>query len=43
MPTVRLERAEGFPIDNIGIQPDIYMDKYVKDWILYAKDYLENK
>jgi len=43
MPTVRLERAEGFPIDNIGIQPDIYMDKFVKDWILYAKDYLENK
>lgn len=41
MPTVRMLRAQDYPLDNIGIQPDIYMDKYVKDWIQYAKDYIE--
>ena len=43
MPTVRMLRAQDYPLDNIGIQPDIYMDKYIKDWILYAKDYLEKE
>ena len=43
MPTVRMLRAQDYPLDNIGIQPDIYMDKYVKDWVQYAKDYLENE
>jgi len=43
MPTWRSMRLPDYPIDNIGIQPDIYLDKYVKDWIQYAKDYLENK
>ena len=28
---------------NIGIQPDIYMDKFVEDWVKYAQDYLENE
>jgi hypothetical protein len=43
MPTWRSMRLPGYPIDNIGIQPDIYLDKSVKDWILFAVDYLENK
>jgi len=42
MPTVRTSRAQGYPLDNIGVQPDIYMDKYVEDWVQYATDYLEN-
>ncbi|MBZ0200352.1 MAG: hypothetical protein K8H86_10825 [Ignavibacteriaceae bacterium] len=43
MPTVRMLRAQDYPLDNIGIQPDIFMDKYVEDWIQYAKDYLEKE
>ena len=43
MPTVRMLRLPDYPLDNIGIQPDIYMDKYVKDWVQYAKDYMENE
>lgn len=43
MPTWRSLRLPDYPIDNIGIQPDIYMDKSVKDWVQYAVDYLENK
>lgn len=42
MPTYRSLRLPDYPIDNIGIQPDIYLDKSVKDWIQYAVDYLEN-
>jgi Peptidase family S41 len=42
MPTVRTSRSEGYPLDNIGVQPDIYMDKYVDDWVQYAKNYLES-
>jgi len=41
MPTVRMMRLPDYPIDNIGIQPDIFLDKFVNDWIKYAKDYLE--
>jgi len=43
MPTWRSMRLPDYPIDNIGIQPDIYLDKSVKDWIQFAVDYLENK
>ncbi|HEY5535308.1 MAG TPA: S41 family peptidase [Ignavibacteria bacterium] len=43
MPTWRSMRLPDYPIDNIGIQPDIYLDKSVKDWVQYAVDYLENK
>lgn len=43
MPTVRMMRLPDYPLDNIGIQPDIYMDKYVKDWVQYAQDYMENE
>lgn len=42
MPTVRMMRLPEYRLDNIGIQPDIYMDKYIDDWVQYAKDYLEN-
>ena len=43
MPTWRSMRLPDYPIDNIGIQPDIYLDKSVKDWIRFAVDYLENR
>lgn len=42
MPTWRSMRLPDYPIDNIGIQPDIYLDKSVKDWIRFAVDYIEN-
>jgi len=42
MPTWRSMRLPEYPIDNIGIQPDIYLDKSVKDWVRFAVDYLEN-
>ena len=41
MPTVRMMRLPDYPIDNIGIQPDIFLDRFVNDWIEYAKNYLE--
>ena len=43
MPSWISIRLPDYPIDNIGIQPDIYLDKSVKDWIQFAVDYLENK
>jgi len=42
MPTWRDMRLPDYPIDNIGVQPDIYLDKSVKDWVQFAVDYLEN-
>lgn len=42
MPTWRSMRLPDYPIDNIGVQPDIYLDKSVKDWVLFTIDYLEN-
>ena len=33
LPTYRSLRLPDFPIDNIGLQPDIYIDRSVKDWI----------
>lgn len=41
LPTYRSSRLPDYPIDNIGMQPDIYLDKSVKDWIKFALDYLE--
>ncbi|MFC3755707.1 S41 family peptidase [Chryseobacterium tructae] len=42
MPTYRSFRLPVYPIDNIGIQPDVYLDETVEDWITFAKEYLEN-
>jgi len=41
MPTFRTLRLPDFPIDNIGIQPDIYLDASVADWVEFARRYLE--
>ena len=41
LPTYRSLRLPDFPIDNIGIQPDIHIDRSVKDWIKFTVDYLE--
>ena len=41
LPTYRSLRLPDFPIDNIGLQPDIFIDKSVKDWIKFTVDYLE--
>lgn len=42
LPTYRSLRLPDYPIDNIGLQPDIYLDKSVKDWVQFALEYLEN-
>ena len=42
MPTWRAMRLPDYPVDNIGLQPDIYLDKSVEDWVQFAVDYLEN-
>jgi hypothetical protein len=31
--TWRSKRLPYYLIDNIGVQPDIYLDEFVKDWI----------
>ena len=43
MPTYRALRLPDYPIDNIGIQPDVYIDKSVKDWVAFAVKYLEEE
>lgn len=42
LPTFRSLRLPDYPIDNIGIQPDIYLYKTVTDWVKFAKEYLED-
>lgn len=42
LPTYKAMRLPEYPIDNIGIQPDIYLDQSVEDWMQFAIDYLEN-
>lgn len=42
LPAWRARRLPDYPIDNIGVQPDIYLDESVEDWIQFAVDYLEN-
>lgn len=41
LPTYRSLRLPDYPIDNIGIQPDIFLDKSMKDWIQFALKYVE--
>lgn len=41
LPTYKAMRLPDYPIDNIGIQPDIYLDQSVEDWVKFAVDYLE--
>ena len=42
MPTWRAMRLPDYPLDNIGVQPDIYLDESVEDWVQFAIKYLEN-
>jgi hypothetical protein len=42
IPTYRSLRLPDYPIDNIGIQPDIYLDKTVHNWIQFAIEYLQD-
>ncbi|KQB98629.1 hypothetical protein AQF98_21555 [Pedobacter sp. Hv1] len=42
MPTYRAMRLPDYPIDYIGVQPDVYLDSSVKDWVEFALHYLEN-
>lgn len=42
MPTYRATRLPDYPVDNIGFQPDVYLDSSVKDWIDYTVKYVEN-
>ena len=42
LPTWRASRLPDYPIDNIGVQPDIYLDNSVEDWLQFAIDYVEN-
>lgn len=41
MPTYRALRLPDYPVDNIGFQPDVYLDRSVKDWLAFAVKYLE--
>lgn len=41
LPTYRSLRLPDYPIDNIGVQPDIFLDKSVQDWLKFALEYLE--
>lgn len=40
LPTYRSARLPAYPIDNIGVQPDIYLDPTVPDWLAFALGYL---
>lgn len=42
LPTWRASRLPDYPIDNIGVQPDIYLDNSVENWVQFAIDYVEN-
>jgi hypothetical protein len=41
LPTYRSARLPQYPIDNIGIQPDIYLDESIPDWVDYAVHYIQ--
>ena len=40
LPTYRSARLPHYPIDNIGIQPDVYLDETVDDWLDFAIKYI---
>lgn len=40
LPTYRSARLPHYPIDNIGIQPDVYLDDTVEDWLKFAIKYI---
>lgn len=40
LPTYRSTRLPQYPIDNIGIQPDVYLDESIPDWIDFAVHYI---
>ncbi|WP_333865642.1 S41 family peptidase [Sphingobacterium sp.] len=40
LPTYRSARLPQYPIDNIGIQPDIYLDESITDWMDFAVRYI---
>ena len=42
LPTYRSLRLPDYPIDNIGMQPDLYLDNSIKDWVKFALAYLEH-
>ena len=42
MPTYKSFRLPEYPIDNIGIQPDIYLDEGVSNWVEFSVRYLED-
>lgn len=42
MPTFRSKRLPHYPLDNIGLQPDIFLDESITDWIEFAREFLEN-
>jgi hypothetical protein len=41
LPTYRSARLPHYPIDNIGIQPDVYLDDTVDDWLDFAIKYIK--
>ncbi|MDR2274264.1 MAG: hypothetical protein LBF27_25370 [Sphingobacterium sp.] len=41
LPTYRSARLPQYPVDNIGIQPDIYLDESIPDWIDFAVHYIQ--
>ena len=40
LPTYRSLRLPDYPIENIGMQADLYLDNSIKDWAKFAFDYL---
>ncbi len=40
LPTYRSARLPQYPIDNTGIQPDVYLDDTVDDWLDFAIKYI---
>lgn len=42
-PTAKSNRLPEYPIDNIGIKPDVTIPSAEKDWITYVQNYIEKK